>query len=117
VSIVSNHGGICDTVPAMDEYDVASQINKLLPGGEITFTRADLGDIRPRHGFTREDAVMEVVRDAAHEVTCESDHVTGWTTFRRLVTPLPANLHSYVTPDRRDFFKLRSDGLYETPRR
>lgn len=65
------------------------------------------------NGFTPADRVLENVVGSSYTHRYEPAITPGQITFCRLYTELPEGVRSYVSPDRRHWFKQRPDGLYQ----
>lgn len=56
---------------------------------------------------------MELIVGSAYEFTYFVSEWNGNAVFKRLEKPLTNGLRTYVSPDRRHYYKQRTDGLWE----
>lgn len=88
------------------------RIMRLKPGKSIAIPRDIFMDMDHPPGFSSIDWVMEAIPGSSYEYkyheTCDGNVV-----FSRRESPLKDGLRTYVSPDRRDLFSPRFDGLFE----
>lgn len=104
----------------MNVYDLARQIGSIPPGHQIVVSRHVLAEVAPSAplvGFggptwTPPERVMENIVGSAYEFRFFEDIQSGDVVFVRLREPLKDGSRTYVSPDRREHFKLGSDGRY-----
>lgn len=65
--------------------------------------------------FTPADCVLEKIVGSSYEFSWRNHLYNREIQFERLKKPLPSEsrLRTYVSPDRLDYFRMRTDGLYE----
>lgn len=95
-------------------WPIVDQLNKLQPGQEIQFDRLELKDLMTLPGFLIEEYLMEKVAGSCFSIRMHVDELNGRVIYKKLEQPLPpeSGLRTYVSPDRRHFYRQRFDGLW-----
>lgn len=101
---------------------VVTYVKRLLPGECVTFDKflylpqhgGTLGEF-VSNGFTPADNVLEQVVGSGYTHRYIHSLNGRDIMFLRLHCELPEGVRSYVSPDRRDRFRKRTDELYELP--
>lgn len=104
----------------MNIYDLAKDIGRISPGQRITVSRFVLDKVAPPAplvGFggptwTPPERVMENIVGSAYEFLFWTEPESGNVVFQRLREPLKDGSRTYVSPDRREHYKLGTDGRY-----
>lgn len=91
----------------MNEYQLAAVVMRLAPGENICFPEHMFSRVAMLPGYDNPyDRVMENVVGSAFEFEYWVEPVMRHVYFRRLPKPLDNGLRTYVSPDRRQYFKL-----------
>lgn len=87
---------------------------RLSPGTQLEVDRETMHEIEDApYGWSKAEWILEFIPGSAYEfMAWENGEKARWV-FRRLQKPLTGGLRSYVSPDRREFFTKRADGLWE----
>lgn len=89
-------------------------VQRLKPGEHVVIDPREFDFRTDLFGeFSPADWVLENIVGSAYEFRYYEHFPTRHVVFERLPKPLDGTLYSYVSPDRRDFFRQRPDGLYE----
>ena len=98
--------------------DIARQIQAMKPGQCVRVSQGTmrlLSDpiMENHYRFPIKDWILEHIVGASFEFGYHEDLATGDINYFRLPQPLTDGRRSYVSPDRRDRFRKRFDGIYE----
>jgi hypothetical protein len=104
----------------MNIYDIAKRIGSIQPGKRINIDGHLLGKIAPGAHlvgiggpeWTPAERVMEHIVGSAYEFRFWTEPESGNVVFERLREPLKDGSRTYVSPDRREHYRLGNDGRY-----
>ena len=93
---------------------ILDRVCYLLPGKCLKVSRHELQrEVRPPHGFSEADWVLEQLPGSAYSIIANEDAKTGDVLFTRVSVGLPDDgSRTYVSPDRRDFYERDLRGIY-----
>lgn len=101
--------------------DAVQRVSRLDPGQSIAFYADLLGQgfdgalgLIASMGVTPADRVLENVIGSSYTHRYGRSAAWGAVSFYRLHRDLPDGVRSYVSPDRRDRYRRRVDGLYQS---
>jgi hypothetical protein len=96
-------------------WDVVAQIAALQPGQRIEFNRHALRQLMTLPGWTIEEYIMEKIMGSPWIIRYRIDEQNHKVIYSRLKLPLgpESGLRTYVSPDRRHFYRETEDGLWE----
>lgn len=100
----------------LSHYEIAQRVAELEPGGSVTFSAEQIRRMGPpiyHNGakFTVPDRILENVIGSAFQWRYTTHPKTGAVTFNRLKHTAKAGVRSYVSPDRRKFYR-EEDGFF-----
>jgi hypothetical protein len=109
----------------MNVYQLANHISRISPGQRVQVAWSTLRDAAPPMPllgwggpmWTSAERIMENIVGSAHEFRFWEDLPTGAVTFERLKQPLSGDTRTYVSPDRREYYTLDSDGFWRPKRK
>lgn len=98
----------------MDRFEIARVIqSECKPGMCFVLPLSDYCRIAPIQGFGLAESIMENIAGSAYDWSFHVDPITRDIVFTHHAKPAPDGLRTYVSPDRREKFVQRSDGLFQ----